>query len=155
MDGWTKLIGGNTNAFMLIFLVTIAVNTFTITVFPLEPWIVGVTGFVTATLDSWRYFIVAVIINEFPVHALTGMYITVMVSCNNFGKLTSIHTEISGKLGWKFCSAVGLLLQLIIVFLLPRFYKWVEDGDSHVPPEIEEEVNADDGHVGSNQLELE
>jgi len=39
-------------------------------------------------------------INEFPVNALSGMFITLNASFANFGNLTTVHTWISNKIGW-------------------------------------------------------
>lgn len=133
MGSWTKSLGGKTNSFMFIFLSTIALNTYLLIFFPLNPWLVGLNGLCSNILDSWRFFIVAVMINEFPPHALTGMYITVIASCSNFGRLTTIHTEIVNKFGWEFCSAIGLAAQLIFTVFLTPIYGWVKAGNMHVP----------------------
>jgi hypothetical protein len=75
-------------------------------------------------------------INDFPVHALTGMFITFMASFSNLGVQTSIHTWICGKFGWKLCALIGLGLQTLILLFMSRFYHWVQEGNSHVPKEI-------------------
>jgi hypothetical protein len=75
-------------------------------------------------------------INDFRVHALTGMFITFLASFSNFGRQTSIHTWLCGKFTWQTCSLIGLGLQLLLIVSLPWFYGWVLAGDSEVPKEI-------------------
>ena len=104
--------------------------------FPLNIWVVASISFFTGIADSFRFYLMAYMINDFPVNALTGMFITFMASFSNFGKQTSIHTWICGKFGWKNCALFGLTLQVIILILLPRFYRWVQEGSSSVPKEI-------------------
>jgi hypothetical protein len=54
------------------------------------------------------------------------MYITVMASAANFGRLTTIQTEICGKFGgWDLWSAIGLGIQLIITIFMPQLFGWV------------------------------
>lgn len=136
---WTNLCNGRLNSLILVLASLVAINGYLVVVFPLELWIVVLTSFVTGVLDSWRFYLCAYMINNFPPHALTGMFITFMASFSNFGKEKSLHTWISGKLGWKTCAIVGLCIQIGIILLLPRIYRWVNEGDSDVPPEIQEE----------------
>ena len=75
-------------------------------------------------------------INDFAVHALTGMFITFMASFANLGMQTSLQTWISGKLGWTYCALFGTALQIVIIALLPKWYTYIQDGDSEVPEEI-------------------
>ena len=75
-------------------------------------------------------------INDFPVHGLSGMFITFMASFSNFGRQHSIHTWLCGIFTWKTCAMLGLALQLLLIILLPWFYNWVQAADSTVPKEI-------------------
>jgi hypothetical protein len=97
---------------------------------------VASTSFVTSVLDSWRFYIFSYLINDFSVHALSGMFITFMASFSNFGRQTSIHTWLCGKFTWQTLSLIGLGLQLLLIISLPWFYGWVQDGHSEVPKEI-------------------
>lgn len=72
-------------------------------------------------------------INDFSVHALTGMFITFMASFSNLGMQTSVQTYLSGKYGWKLWALIGEGIQIIIVVSLPKLYDWVQAGDSEVP----------------------
>jgi hypothetical protein len=83
-------------------------------------------------------------INDFKVHALTGMFITFMASFANLGLQLSFQTWLCGIFGWKLCSLVGAGIQFIILLLMPRFYDWVQDGDAHVPELIREEEEDED-----------
>lgn len=113
---------------MISMLITIVIYAYVLAAFPLNPWVIGIISFITGLLDSWRFFIGGVLINQFPVHALSGMYITVLGSYFNFGRLTFFHTEICGIFGWKLVSGLGLFLQFIIVLCLHNFYGWVING---------------------------
>jgi hypothetical protein len=73
-------------------------------------------------------------INEFPPHALTGMFITLISSFSNIGMMTTIQTLLCGKFGWKLCSFVGLGIQLVIIFFIYPLIQWIKDGNYHVPP---------------------
>jgi hypothetical protein len=61
------------------------------------------------------------------------MYITVLGSYANFGRLTFIYTELCGKYDWKTLSLMGLILQGIIVAFTPRLFRWYETGDLSLP----------------------
>ena len=77
-------------------------------------------------------------INQFPVHALSGMFITLNASFANFGSLTTVHTWISEKIGWQLASYIGSGIQLLLTVFYFKFFDWMEEGDVHVPKEIEE-----------------
>lgn len=131
---WTNVFNGRLNSLIIVLLVQVAFNAFLTIVFPLQLWVVAATSFVTGVFESWRFYLSAYMINDFPPHALTGMFITFLASFSNFGKEKAPHTWICGKLGWKLCSLVGLGLQLVLILLLPRLYNWMKEGDSEVPP---------------------
>ena len=97
---WTNYINGKANALILCFSFMIAINLYLLIVFPMTPWIIFATALATNIFSNWVFFIGAWMINEFPPHALTGMFITMNASFSNFGSLTSIQTFISGKIGW-------------------------------------------------------
>lgn len=127
---WTNYLKGRLNSFILILLLMVIFNAYLAIVFPLQVWIVVATSFITGVLDTWRFYLSAYMINDFPPHALTGMFITFMASFSNFGKEKAPHTWIAGKLGWKLCALVGLGLQVIIILCLPAIYRWVQEGNS-------------------------
>jgi hypothetical protein len=47
--------------------------------------------------------------NSYPLHALTGMFMTMLASLSNFGKNEAIHTKIISLFGWKGCAIFGLV----------------------------------------------
>lgn len=73
------------------------------------------------------------------------MFITLTASFANFGKLTTIHTFLSSRFGWKLCSLAGFGIQLIITMFIFKFYDYIAAGSSHVPAEIEEEEEGLEG----------
>lgn len=133
---WTNLLNGRLNSMLFVIGFVILVDYYLVIFFPINIWIVTGTSFFTGIIDSWRFYLMAYMINDFPVNALTGMFITFMASFSNFGRQTSIHTWICGKLGWKNCAIFGLSLQVVILLFIPRFYNWVQEGNSSVPKEI-------------------
>ncbi len=122
---WTNMMGGHYPSIALTTFLTVLICIYIIAVFPLNPWAFGVLTFFISLLDAWRFFIFGVIINEFPLHALSGMYITLLGSFYNFGRLVSIHTELCGLFGWKLMSAVGMVLQLTLLIFLKRMFEWM------------------------------
>lgn len=137
-SSWTKSIGGHYQSIAFTTFLTVLLCTFIIAVFPTDPWAFGVLTFFISLLDAWRFFVFGVIINEFPIHALSGMYITLLGSFYNFGRLTSIHTELCGWFGWRFASSVGMVLQMALLIGLRRMFSWMEAGEVKVPKSIEE-----------------
>ena len=114
-------------------------NLVTLIWFPLGTWPVVFLYTLQKLASHWYFFLRVVQVNEFPVNALTGMFVTFMASCGNFGSNTAIQTKIVGKLGWELCSYVGMGYQLLVVIFMRQVMDWVYRGDLHVPPEIEEE----------------
>lgn len=106
-------------------------------VFPTDVLSVSVITFVLGLLDSWRFYVLGVLINSFPLHALSGMFITVLGSYVNFGRLTFMHTYLCGRYDWKPLSYIGLGIQAIIIAAMPFIFRWIEAGDLTLPKEIE------------------
>ena len=150
---WTNYLKGRRNAFLFVVTVDVIVHAYLIIVFPLNVWVVAVTSFVTAILSTWRFYLASYMINDFPVHALTGMYLTFMASFSNLGMQTSVQTWLSGIYGWKLCALIGTGIQLIIVISMPKFYDWVYAGDSEVPEEIREDPESEE-QKETNKLEF-
>ena len=101
--------------------------------FPIDTVSVTVISFALGLLDSWRFYSWGVLINSFPLHALSGMFITTLGSYFNFGRLTFIHTKLCGIYGWEKTTLIGLTLQIIILFLLPAMFSWVDKADPTLP----------------------
>lgn len=130
---WTNYLKGRKNAFIFVLVIDAIIHTYLIIFFPLNVWVVAITSFATSILSTWRFYLASYMINDFSVHALTGMYITFMASFANLGMQTSVQTWLSGIYGWKLCALIGTGIQLIIVAFIPKFYNWVQAGDSEVP----------------------
>ena len=133
LSKFTNCLGGKRNSLIFTFGVTIAIDIYTTIVFPLNIWFITTTSLIIGIFDAWRFYTTAYMVNQFPPNALTGMFITFLTSCSNFGKITSVHTWIIGKLGWKLCFLVGLGIQIIIVMCIPAFFEWINAGNVHVP----------------------
>lgn len=129
----TASLGGHFPVLLLSSLLTLLLHAYTLALFPLDPWQVGLLLFLTGLLDSWRFYVFGVIINEFPLHALSGMHITLLGSFYNFGRLTSLHTWLCGLFGWRLMSVWGLVLQLGLLLLSKGMYDWMEAGEAAIP----------------------
>ena len=130
---WSEIVGGNRNALMLCTSLMTLIFFYILVVFPTDVLSIAVLTFLSGLLDAWRFYSMGFFINSFPLHALSGMYITVLGSYANFGRLTFIHTELCGKYDWKTLSLMGLILQGIIVAFTPRLFRWYETGDLSLP----------------------
>lgn len=122
---WTKWIGSKAKTLVIISSVQIAINLYLLYIFPLQIWIIALTSFFGSIISTWQFLIRGLIINEFPVHALSGMFITLNSSFANFGSLTTLHTWISNKIGWFLASYIGSGIQIIITILLFRIFDWI------------------------------
>lgn len=89
---WTNAVGGNLRVILLVKSVVILLDIFMLIVAPRNPWVVGGYVFLDGLFDAWDFFVIGVMINGFPIHALSGMYITLLGSFFNFGNLTFVHT---------------------------------------------------------------
>lgn len=131
MASWSNFLGTARTFTLIIFLLSILYSILLIT-FPVQPWIVAIALFLTESLSTWRFVILFIMINTFPVHALSGMFITVLASLNNFGRLKTVNTKIIGVFGWRCCAFIGLAFQIALVCCMPRMLKWIENGSLDV-----------------------
>lgn len=136
---WTNLMKGRKNSFIFVLLLDNMIHVYLIIAFPLQVWVIVLTSFLTSVFASWRFYLATYMINDFNVHALTGMFVTFMASFANLGIQLALQTWICGLFGWKLCALIGAGIQFIVILLLPRFYDWVQAGDSEVPEEIRED----------------
>ena len=67
-------------------------------------------------------------INSFPLHGLSGMFITIMLSLWNLGELKTLNTLIIDVFGWTVCAYFGIIIQVVIIIFLPNLFKWIEEG---------------------------
>jgi len=65
------------------------------------------------------------IINNFPFHALSGMFTTIFLSVWNLGELKTVNTLIINQIGWRNSAVIGLLIQIIIITQLSKIFKWI------------------------------
>ena len=128
-----NVLKGTRNAIMLSTSLTVSLSLYICIVFPTDVVSISILVFLLTLLDSWRFYSFSVITNNFPVHALTGMYLTVFASAFNFGKFTFFHALLCKYFGWKIMAIIGLILQALIVLLTPKFYGWVLNGNFRLP----------------------
>lgn len=98
---WTEYCKGNRNAIMLCTIILVLLCLYVLVIFPTDVTSIAILNFFFSLFDSWRFYSFGVLINAFPLHALSGMFITVLGSYFNFGRLTFMHTYLCGKFDWK------------------------------------------------------
>jgi len=103
-----------------------ALYTFNILVFSHNPHIIVVTQFLAQTLITYKNMILYIIINSFPLHGLSGMFITIMLSVWNLGELKTFNTLIIDVFGWKACALFGVGLQIVIICYIPKIFEWID-----------------------------
>ncbi len=130
---WTESLKGTQNAVMFCTLLTVFICFYILVIFPTDVPSIAMINFLLSLLDAWRFYSFGVLINGFPLHALSGMFITVLGSYFNFGRLTFLHTYLCGQYGWKQLSYIGLALQIVIVGMTPKLFAWMERGDLALP----------------------
>lgn len=102
--------------------------TFNIIVFSHNPHIVILTQFLAQALITFKNMVLYIIINSFPLHALSGMFITIMLSVWNLGELKTFNTLIIDVFGWKICALLGVGLQVLIICCIPNIFEWINNG---------------------------
>ena len=100
--------------------------TFNVTVFSLSPYVVGVTQLCGTALITFKNLVLFIMSNRFPIHALSGMFLTILYSVWNLGELKTANTLVIDALQWKYCAVAGIVIQIPIICLLPRLFKWVD-----------------------------
>jgi hypothetical protein len=121
------------------------VYTFNITFFSLNPHLVICTQFLALTLSTFKAMVLYMVINSFPLHGLSGMFITIMLSVWNLGELKTVNTLIIDVFGWRPCALMGIVIQLAIICCLPSIFEWVNKGVVEIDASIsEDDDNYDD-----------
>ena len=100
-----------------------------IIVFPLSPFVIVFTQFSSTFIITLKNMVLYILINSFPLHGLSGMFITMLLSVWNIGELKTLNTLSIDYFGWKYCVIIGVILQLIIIFMIPRLLTWIEEGE--------------------------
>lgn len=122
---WSRCLGGNRNSIICCTAAVCCIYLYLLVVFPTDVASISTFAFLIGLFEGWKFYCIGVMINTFPVHALSGMFITVLGSSLNFGKLTFVHTFLAGLLGWKLLSFVGIGLELVVVGFTPLIFKWL------------------------------
>lgn len=111
-----------------VLLLLCILYAFNIHVFSLNPRLVIFTQFIGLILITFKNMVLYMMINSFPLHGLSGMFITIMLSLWNLGELKTLNTLIIDIFGWTACAYLGLLIQVVIIMFLPNLFKWIDEG---------------------------
>ena len=122
-----------------VLLAQCLLYTFNITVFSLNLHLVIATQFLAQAFITFKNMTLYMIINSFPLHGLSGMFITIMLSVWNLGELKTLNTLIIDQVGWKPCALFGVALQLVIICNIPAIFEWINQGVVEVDSSISEE----------------
>jgi hypothetical protein len=98
-----------------------------------------VTQFIAYTCITFKNMVLYMIINSFPIHALSGMFITIMLSVWNLGELKTFNTLVIDTFGWSHCALFGVFLQLGIICFIPFIFDWINKGEVEIDSSISEE----------------
>ena len=129
---------------MLALSLQCVLYTFNVTVFSLSAYVVGVTQLCGTALITFKNLVLFIMSNRFPVHALSGMFLTILYSVWNLGELKTLNTLVIDALQWKYCAYFGIAIQIPIIFFLPRLFKWVEEGTVKLDPSLSEALSDDE-----------
>jgi len=88
-------------------------------------WII-VTQFIAQLCINIKNMMIYIMISSFPIHALTGMFVTIMYSFWNISENKTINTLLIDAFGWKICAFIGVFVQIIIIIVLCTYlFEWV------------------------------
>lgn len=110
---------------IITLLAQCSLYTFNILVFSHNPHLLIITQFIAQVLITYKNMVLYIMINSFPLHGLSGMFITIMLSVWNLGDIKTLNTLIIDVFGWKNCALLGVGLQLVIICYLPSFITWM------------------------------
>ena len=86
--------------------------------------------FIEEVLHSMSGLLDGIIINYFPVTALSGMMITMLNSMKNFGHNFTFHLFVVNTIGHRTASLIGFILHAIfLIFAFKPIVKWVKEGE--------------------------
>lgn len=122
---WISKNGIN-SSLRIILMFQCAVYLFNIVVFSQSSWVYSITQFLSQTLIAGQSMGLYIIIYSFPLHGFTGMFITFLLSIWNFGTLRTFPTLIISIFGWRVCSLLGILIELIVIWKLDSLIEWIE-----------------------------
>jgi hypothetical protein len=121
MTGFISKFGLQPSLMIAMFFQCI-LYTFNIIVFSRNPHLIIFTQFFAQSLITYKNMVLYIIINSFPLHGLSGMFITIMLSVWNLGELKTFNTLIIDVFGWKICALLGIGLQIVIICFIPTFF---------------------------------
>ena len=70
---------------------------------------------------------------------VSGMFITMLNSGANFGRLDALHIYLTGLWGWDRVALMGLVLQGGIIMCFPSIFRYVNDGEVEMQSEAKEQ----------------
>ncbi len=119
---------GPTTSLRIVLFFICMIYAFNTIVFPLRPWAIVLTQFISQTLLTSKAMVIFIYLYSFPLHGFTGMFITFILSIWNLGEIKTLNTLAIDRFGWKLCSMIGLSLQIIIISTLPELIAWIDRG---------------------------
>lgn len=112
--------------------------------------------FLEEILHSMHGLLDGVIINYFPVTALSGMMITMLNSMKNFGHNYTFHLFIVNTIGHRTASLLGFIIHgIYLVFIYRRLVQWVKEGeeDTRLPIVYNEESHQANRMIEDHRLD--
>jgi hypothetical protein len=137
MGGWIAKLGNRQSLLVGLGFLSLLYSV-VIAVFPLSPYVVACSMFASVSLITFKNMVLYIIINSFPIHAVSGMFITILLSVWNLGELKTFNTLIIDVVGWRPAAIAGIALQLLILAALPKILGWIEAGSIEIDESISE-----------------
>jgi hypothetical protein len=96
--------------------------------FPINVPTIAVVTFLVQFQGTVSFMISSILIYQFPLHGLSGMYITLLASASNLGGSVTFHTKILALSNWWLMAYIGLAIQCIITACIPMIMDWLNRG---------------------------
>ena len=120
---------GFKKTFMIIQIISFVILVYLWTFFPTSLMPIIITNFLLGVLQQWDFLAATSLCAYFPETGTTGMLYTMNASGSNFGRNLFIHTALLKKVPWRTAALVGLVIQVVLIFVFtPKMMDLVEGG---------------------------
>ena len=114
---------------MLEFCIVGVIYLFLWAFFPTTIQAVTITNILLGVLYQWDFLVRTALCAYFPETGATGMLYTMNASIANFGHNLFIHTAILKYIPWRTASMIGIIFQVLLVFIFfPKMIDLIDEG---------------------------
>lgn len=123
--GWLKTI-------LACFAARWVILFFILIFFPTSTPALAAIYFFLRLIETFRFILSLIYVNAIPRMSLSAIFITMLESGVNFGRLDAFHVLLAGYWGWKTCAIIGLALEAILIAFLPKMFSFAQKGTTTV-----------------------